>query len=438
MKRFLNPVPHLASLWQLAQWTVLVVPVAIISGSASALFLWSLDYVTQLRWNNPWLLYLLPLAGLFTASIYHNLGKKAESGSNLILDEIHASGGGVPSRMAPLILFTTLVSHLFGASVGREGTAIQMGGSLAAGYGKLFSINKKNIRILLIAGIAAGFGSVFGTPLAGAVFALEVLVIGRLEYGVFIPVCAASVVGDQVCRAWGIHHQQYLIATPLNSGLFADLSSRVVGYAILAGILFGLAGRFFSELTHNLKKIFSHVFTAAPLRAFAGGALIIALTYVLGTRDYLGIGVTSYDPHGISIVGAFTLEGATSYSWLWKIIFTALAIGSGFKGGEVTPLFFIGAALGHTIAVALGLPIDLFAGLGFIAIFAAAANTPLACTIMGAELFGSHYLIYYAIVCFLAYHFSGHGGIYGSQRIGVAKDNSSHVNGKTLTEVRST
>jgi H+/Cl- antiporter ClcA len=435
MKRFLNPVPHLTSLRQLFTWSILVIPVAILAGSASAFFLWSLDAVTHARWNNPWLLYLLPVAGSLIALIYTHFGKKSESGNNLILDEIHKPGGGVPAIMAPLVLFGTLISHLFGASVGREGTAVQMGGSLAAAYGKLFSVNSKNIRVLLVAGIAAGFGSVFGTPLAGAVFALEVLVIGNLQYDVLIPAFVASFVGDQVCRAWSIHHAVYVIAQPANSAVGA-IDFKWIMFAVLAGALFGLSGRFFAELTHNLKNIFSSIFKYAPLRIFIGGILIIGLTYLVGTRDYLGIGTVSQDPHGVSIMGAFTPDGATAYSWLWKLVFTAIALGAGFKGGEVTPLFFIGATLGHTFAMSFGLPVDLFAGLGLIAVFAGASNTPLACTIMGVELFGSHYLIYFAIVCFVSYHFSGHGGIYSSQRIGISKDGSETLTGKTLSEVK--
>lgn len=424
MKRFLNPLPHLDNLRQLARWSLLVIPVAILAGSASAVFLWALDQVTHTRWEHPWLLYLLPIGGVVVGLLYHWFGDKAEHGNNLILEEIHEPGGGVPTRMAPLVFVGTLVTHLFGGSAGREGTAVQMGGSLAAGFGRWFNIKLENRRVLLLAGVAAGFGSVFGTPLTGAVFALEVVVVGRVQYDALIPVLVASVVGDVTCSAWGIRHTPYHIAFADTTARFAELTPRLIGATVVGGIIFGLVGKFFAELTHGLQHLFKKIMPFAPLRPVLGAVLVILLTWGLGTRDYLGIGVTSPDAHGMSVLSAFTPNGATPFSWWWKLVFTAVTLAAGFKGGEVTPLFFIGAALGHTLGVVFGVPVDLFAGLGFIAVFAGAANTPLACTIMGIELFGSPYLVYYAVACFIAYYFSGHSSIYLAQRLGVPKSSN--------------
>ncbi|MEO6995820.1 MAG: DUF190 domain-containing protein [Lacunisphaera sp.] len=422
MKHLLNPLGHLRNIWQLVRWSLLVVPVAILAGSASALFLWGLDRATEARWSHPWLLYLLPVGGVAVGLLYHGFGRRAERGNNLILEEIHAPGGGVPTRMAPLVFIGTLITHLFGGSAGREGTAVQMGGSIAAGYGRWFRIHPENRRVLLLAGVAAGFGSVFGTPLTGAIFAMEVIVVGRVQYDALIPVLVASVVGDATCAAWGIHHAVYHISFADTTARFAHLTPRLLGATVLAGILFGLAGKFFAELTHGVQHVFKRLVPYAPLRPALGAVIVILLTWVVGTRDYLGIGITSPDPHGVSVLAAFTAGGATPFSWAWKLLFTAVTLAAGFKGGEVTPLFFIGATLGHTLAVLLGVPIDLFAGLGFIAVFAGAANTPLACTVMGVELFGSPYLVYYALACFIAYYFSGHSSIYLAQRLGVPKN----------------
>ena len=422
MKQLLNPAVHLDNLWQLLKWTVLVLPVAILSGSASALFLWALDRVTHLRWDHPWLLWLLPTGGVMVGLLYHWLGKGAEGGNNLIMEEIHEPGGGVPARMAPLVLVGTLITHLFGGSAGREGTAVQMGGSLASAYGRLARFGAENMRVVLMSGVAAGFGSVFGTPLTGAIFAMEVLVVGRMQYTALIPVLVASIVGDLTCSAWGIQHTVYHISFAETANHHAAFDGLLMAKVVAAGIAFGLTSHLFSAVTHSLQGVFKRLVPAAPLRPALGGVLVIVFVALLGTRDYLGIGVTSPDPNAVTILSAFTNDGAASWSWIWKLLLTAITLSSGFKGGEVTPLFFIGATLGNTLAHLMGAPVDLFAGLGFIAVFAGATNTPLACTIMGLELFGAEYVVYFAVACFVAYFFSGQSGIYGAQRLGVAKN----------------
>ncbi|WP_250637595.1 chloride channel protein [Syntrophotalea acetylenivorans] len=201
----------------------------------------------------------------------------------------------------------------------------------------------------------------------------------------------------------------------------------------IASVAFGLAGFLFAELTHSFQKLFKRFVPAYWVRPIIGAALVLGISWLLGTRDYLGIGVTTATGEGVSIVNAFT-GGVTSWSWFWKLLLTAITLSAGFKGGEVTPLFFVGATLGAALAGVLGVPVDLLAGVGFIAVFAGATNTPLACTIMGVELFGSQYLIYFATGCFLAYLFSGHSGIYLSQRIGIAKGN--HLDHDDKTSLR--
>lgn len=404
----------------LLYWTVLAIPVSLVAGSLVALFLWLLDVVTHFRWEHAWLLYLLPLSGIVIHFLYKLWGKNAEAGNNLIMDEIHQPGGGVPARMAPLVLITTLITHLFGGSAGREGTAVQIGGSMASLLGKWFRLSKEDTRIILMMGIAAGFGAVFGTPLTGAIFALEVLAIGRIKYNALVPCLIASVFADIVCSAWGLHHTKYHIR------LITTFDFLLLGKIILGGVAFGLAGYLFALSSHGIKSLSNRLIpTHKWLIPLIGGCLVILLTFIAGTEDYLGLGVTSSTPDGISIVNAFRENGVTSWSWLWKLVFTAVTLGMGFKGGEVTPLFFIGATLGNTIAMVTGAPVELFAGLGFIAVFAAATNTPIACTIMGAELFGADYILYYAVACFTAYYFSGHSGIYTSQRLAVSKKDGS-------------
>ncbi len=411
------------------RYFLLVTPMAFLAGSACALFLWSLDLVTRVRFDHPWLLFALPAAGLGVGLVYHYWGKSSEAGSNLLMDQIHEPGEGVPLRMAPLILFGTLVTHLFGGSAGREGTAVQMGGSIASAFAKALGLEPKEVRLLLMGGIAAGFGGVFGTPLAGAVFALEVLMIGRLEYEALLPCFIAAVAGDWGCHVWGVGHTRYHVLFSGNSGLEGvfKIDAVLLSKVVLAGALFGLGGALFSELSHGLSGFIKRKISWAPLRPFIGGLAVIAMTLALGSRDYLGLGVTNPDPKAVSIVSFFTSTEIHPWSWCWKILFTVVTLSSGFKGGEVTPLFFIGAALGNALAGLLGAPADLFAALGFVGIFAGATNTPLACALMGIELFGSANVIYIATACWLAYLFSGHSGIYLSQRVGVPKSEEPDV-----------
>lgn len=417
MLKFNKSLEQFTIACQLVRWTVIIIPVALVVGSLVALFLWLLDYVTHFRWEHPWLLYLLPMAGIGIYFLYNKLGGTSEKGNNLIMDEIHEPGGGVPARMAPLVLLTTILTHLFGGSAGREGTAVQIGGSMAGLLGRWMRLSPGDIRILLMTGIAAGFGAVFGTPLTGTVFALEVLAIGVIRYDALVPCLIAAVFADWVCSAWGIHHTHYQILfspdTPFDYLLLAKV--------IVAGIAFGLAGFLFSTCMHQIKKYSKQFIRPAWLIPVVGGLIIIAFCRVLGTEDYTGLGVLSKDPGGVSIVNAFKDIEISRWAWLWKLLFTAITLAMGFKGGEVTPLFFIGAALGHTIAVLVGAPVDLFAGIGFIAVFAGATNTPIACTLMGVELFGTSNVLYFAVACFTAYYFSGHSGIYSAQRLGVSK-----------------
>ena len=438
MKQHKTALAHFFIVSYLFRWTLLVVPVALTVGSLVALFLWLLDMAMRLRWENPWLLFFLPLAGVLIYFLYKYLGKNADGGNNLIMDEIHEPGGGVPARMAPLVLVTTIITHLFGGSAGREGTAVQIGGSVANLFARILKLPREDVKMILMAGVAAGFGAVFGTPVTGAIFALEVLAVGRIKHDALMPCFIASVLADITCSAWGIHHTHYTIA--FSSHLFFSFihfDFLLLLKVILAGALFGLAGYLFAETSHTIRNYSNKWIKIKWLIPVLGGGAIIGLTYILGTRDYLSLGVSSPDKNAVTILSCFHAGGAGYFSWWWKLLFTAITLGMGFKGGEVTPLFFIGAALGNTFAMLSGAPVDLLAGLGFIAVFAGATNTPIACTIMGVELFGSENVLYYAVACFTAYYFSGHSGIYHAQRVAVSKvDRLSHDKGKTLHDVR--
>ncbi|PJJ83271.1 voltage-gated chloride channel family protein [Mucilaginibacter auburnensis] len=417
----LLPSVKLISFKYLLRNAAYVIPMAIAIGSMVALFLWLLHWAISFRFTHPYLLYALPVAGVAIWYVYKAWGANAERGNNLIMDEIHTPGGGVPKRMAPLVLAATVITHLFGGSAGREGTAVQIGGSIAQFFSKLFKLNAIDTRIMLTAGIAAGFGAVFGTPLAGAIFALEVLTIGRIQYDALLACLVAAIVGDMTVSAWGIHHTAYHI----------DIIPKAVGYftfdsilllkVIIASVAFGLASRLFATAVHSVKATMTKLIKIEWLIPVIGGIIIIALTFINGKPDYLSLGVDAEYPGAITIPSAFANGGADTWSWLWKTIYTAVTLGTGFKGGEVTPLFYIGATLGNTLSLLMDAPVSLFAALGFIAVFAGATNTPLACTLMGVELFGGEYVLFFAVACFTAYYCSGSSGIYSAQRIAVPK-----------------
>jgi H+/Cl- antiporter ClcA len=419
----------------LAKWLAIVTPLGILVGSAVAFFLWSLDRVTELQWSFPWLLFLLPVAGILTGWIYQRWGRESEAGNNLIIEQIHQPGGGVPIAMLPLVLFGTLLTHLFGGSAGREGTAVQMGGSLASLLGRWLSLDEDDTKILLCAGVAAGFGAVFGTPLAGAVFALEIVAFGTITTRGLVPALLAAVIADQVTLTWGIGHTHYPITfageISSSSRYLPAIDPWLLAKIALAAVCFGLLSVLFVEATHFIKWAFKRWIPLPWLRPAIGGLAVIILVWVCGTRDYLGLGVVG-NPSisgAVSISSSFQEGGAGWFSWLWKGVFTAVTVGSGFKGGEVTPLFFMGASLGCVLAGLLSAPVDLMAGLGFVAVFCGATNTPLACTLMAVELFGPHsegligsgFVVYAAAACFISYFFSGHSTIYAAQRAGPPK-----------------
>ena len=392
-------------------WIPLASVAGVLGGSASALLLVSLEWATKTREAHRWLIALLPVAGLAVGCMYHFFGRAVEAGNNLILEEIHAEveapRATIPFRMTPFILIGTFLTHLFGGSAGREGTAIQTGASLADQVGKPLGLSPRQRRILLMAGISAGFASVFGTPLAGFVFGLEVLSIGSVTYEAILPCLLAAFVGDLTCRAWGIQHTVYAVA-----GVPA-MSVRGLGYAAAAGVAFGLAAMLFSRLTHAIGAEFKRRIAWPPLRPLVGGAVVAAAVFGFHADRYIGLGIPT-------IVAAFH-EPLPGYVWLLKILFTAVTLGAAFKGGEVTPLFYVGATLGNALAWILPLPPSLLAGMGFAAVFAGAANTPISSAFLAVELFGAEAGAYAAIACVLSYLCSGHAGIYRAQRVGMGK-----------------
>jgi H+/Cl- antiporter ClcA len=386
------------------QWLLLGGLVGVACGIASAIFLHALEWATGFRTRHEVIVYALPVAGLVVGAIYDRWGKPIRGGNNLVIDTVHEDSPQIPYRMGPMVLVGTVLTHLFGGSAGREGTAVQMGGSLADLIAHRVGAKRATRRQILAAGIAGGFGSVFGTPIAGTIFGLEVVAIGRMEYDALFPALVASVVGDFVTRKLGIEHTAYPApaALPMTPGL--------LGKWLLFGLVVAAASVAFIELTHRLKKVLEKRVTSLPLRMMLGGIAVVGMWKGIGTSDYLGLGVPM-------IVRSFTDPYLPWFAFAAKLIFTAVTLSAGFLGGEVTPLFFVGAALGNVLGRALGIPIDLAAGVGMAAVFASAANTPFALSLMAIELLGAQVAPHVVTVSVVAYLMSGHRGIYPAQRL---------------------
>ncbi len=393
------------------RWVVVGVGIGIVAGFSAAALLASLTWATDTRIDHGWIVWFLPIAGLVTGCLYHYTGGRAAEGNNLIIDEIHEPRAGVPRRMAPLIFFSTFVTQLFGGSAGREGTGIQLSVGLSDSIARHLPLSRDQRRIVMIAAMSAGFGALFGVPLAGAVFGLEVQSIGRVKYEAIVPAFVGSIVGDLVVRGLGVKHPA-----------IAELGTVHVDAVFLLkmvaiGVIFGLISALFIHAVRLLKQIAARFINWTPLRPFIGGALVLALMLIVGNRDYLGL--------SLPLASSALAGDHTSASvFALKLLFTVVTLGFGFYGGEVTPLFVIGSTLGAWLATLFGLDIALVAALGYVAVFAGAANVPITCTLIAVELFGGHVAVPAAVTCVVAYVFSTNHSIYSTQRLRVPKADS--------------
>ena len=394
-----------------AKWFPIIVIASLLIGSTSALFLWSLDLVTKFRLEQPWLLFCLPLIGVYIALLYAYTKTSLNNGNSFIIqsffrEDLEDKKPAVPFLLTPLVLVGTLLTHLGGGSAGREGTAVQMGASIASQFNKWTSLDKNQQRLLTCIGISAGFAGVFGTPLAASIFAIEFFGFRKTKWFFILPCLLSAYLAHFTCIGWGIQHAKYAII------IFNDFSINTFGWIGIAGIAFGIAAMFYIRSGILFSSIFSKI-KSPILKPMIGGILIVVFVYFTHQEKMTGLGLQT-------ISDAFVHQQG-SIDFLIKLLLTSFTLSAGFKGGEVTPLFFIGAVLGSALIAYIPLPISLLAGLGLIAVFAGATHCVLSAILLGIELYGIEYSFYIMLVCSIAFLVSGTKNIYEGRPMGKIK-----------------
>ena len=387
------------------KWLAIYILIGGIVGTATAFFLQTLDDVTLFREKHIWVVYFLPIAGLVIGLVYYYYGESANKGNNLIIETHHSleneeTPKPIPFKMAPMVFLSTLLTHIAGGSAGREGTAVQMGGAIADQFTGLFKLNAADRKTLLIIGISSGFAAVFGTPLAGAFFAIEILSITYTNKNQLAASLFVAYIAHYSCLAWQVKHTIYSIPS------IPAISLTTLAWAIIAGILFGLTAFAFTSTGKLFENIFNKI-KFVPLRPFLGGIIIALFIVVFNSTKYIGLGIPT-------IQDAF-INNAGQFDFAIKLILTSFTLSAGFKGGEVTPLFFIGATLGNILIWFIPLPMALLAGMGFVAVFSGATNCVYASIALGLELFGIKAGVYIGLASVVAYFTSGPNGIYSAQ-----------------------
>ena len=397
---------------RLFKWTGLGILMGVIMGLVGFAFLFCIGQATGLRTQNEWLIFLLPLGGILIVALYHLFKNDGDQGTNVVLTALQ-SKDSVPLRIAPLIFIGTVITHLFGGSAGREGAAIQLGGSIGNGVSRLIKMDADDKNIMTMCGMSAAFSALFGTPLAAAVFSMEVVSVGVMQYSALVPCIVSAFVSKGLVSLFGVGIDNYQMPGLPSFGIESALK-----IGLLAVLCAGVSVLFCIMLTQS-ERLYKKLFTNAYLRAAVGGGIIILLTLAVGNTDYNGLGTD---------VIRSAIEGdALPYAFALKMVFTALTIGAGFKGGEIIPSIFIGATFGCTFGQLLGISPTLCAAVGVGAVFCGVTNSPITSLLICFELFGFSAMPFFAIAVAISYMLSGYFGLYRSQRFIYSKYKTSYL-----------
>lgn len=411
-------VGHLKTrLFIFSKWSLFSILSGIIIGGVGTLFYFCMTYATNTRGTYPWLIFFLPAAGLFIVGAYRFMHDEKDTGTNLVLSAIH-SGKSIPLRMAPLIFISTVLTHLFGGSAGREGAALQLGGSIGNSLGRLFRFDEKDQHIMIMCGMSAAFSALFGTPMAAAIFSMEVVSVGIMHYAALVPCVISALIAHEIALHFGIMPEHFSITD------LPDFSLKTAIIIVIFAVLCAGVSVFFCHSLRISEKLYRHFLPNTYLRICVGGGIVILLTLLVGNQDYNGAGM-------FIIERCFQGESVFPAAFLLKILFTAVTLGAGYKGGEIVPTLFIGATFGYAFGNITGFSPELCTAVGMGSIFCGVTNAPISSLLICFELFGFEGMPYFLLAIAFSYMLSGYSGLYSSQKIVYSKYKTEFINLKT-------
>ena len=413
MKRGDTKAGMKANIRYFIKWSALALVIGSVAGAAGTIFSMGVSWATGFRLSHPSMLFFLPVSGLLIVWMYHSFHEEGNRGTNMVIDAISSNERVTPAT-GPLIFFSTILTHLGGGSSGREGAALQLGGSIGNSFGEWFKVDERDKKIAIMCGMSAVFSALFGTPVAAAIFSLEVVSIGVLYYAALVPCVFSSFLAVGIARAAGLEGEHFPVE------MIPALDLKAVGLLVLLGILCAAVSILFCVLLHTAEHAYRKYFPDARVRILAGSFLFIALTLLSGTRDYCGSSMGLIES---------SIEGSVRYeAFLMKMLFTAVALGAGFKGGEIVPTLCVGAALGCAFGEITGFAPSLCAACGMAALFAGVTNCPITSLVIALELFGYEGMEYFSIIIAVAFALSGYYGLYASQKFVYSKTRTEFIN----------